>query len=272
MKRTLLKSTSKLAPIKEEWGLQEMAAECLFSKNERVDILMVVRGQLPYVKHCVESIQLGTEDYHLFLWDNGSDEITAKYLRLVAEAENVTLHREEENLGFIVPNNRLAVMGSSPYIVLINSDCFVREGWVSAMTGWLANHPSCAQVGYMGAYLDETGKGVRGGLGGNVDYVCGHCFCISRKLYEEVGLFDEENLQFGYCEDSDFSLRLREAGRDVYVLHLGLVHHYGNKTAISVLTENPDLTPIIDANHAYLRKRWAKILANSGGIVYKLGE
>jgi len=229
--------------------------------SPEVDIIMVVRGQFPYVKQCVESIQKNTRNgYHLYLWDNGSDEITAKYLQSLAQEENVTLHREEENIGFLIPNNRLVELGSSPYIILINSDCEVREGWAGFLTDWLKDNPNCEQVGYLGGYLDETGRGVSCGQGGSVDYICGHCFCISRKFYEEFGLFDEENLNFAYCEDSDFSMRIRESGKDIHALHLDMVVHYGNKTAIPVLTENPELNKIIENNHAYLRKRWGKYL------------
>jgi GT2 family glycosyltransferase len=264
MKRKLVKKLRSVmtqeTPQEHQWGLSDYELECDSATDQSIDILMVVRGQLPYVKHCVESIKQNTPSFHLYLWDNGSDDVTASYLRLLADEDNVTLHREEENKGFIIPNNRLAELGNNPYIVLLNSDCYVREGWSAVMTGWLKNHPEYAQVGYMGGYLDEKGQGVRGGFGSGVDYVCGHCFCISREFYEEFGLFDEENLTFAYCEDSDFSMRIREAERRIYALHLDLVVHYGNKTAIPVLQENTDVRGYIAANHAYLRKRWAKFL------------
>jgi GT2 family glycosyltransferase len=277
MKRTLLKKTQEAidneAQFESEttFGLSQLQTEVSMASPtpRRVDIFMVVRDQPEYVRHCIESIRQNTSSYHLYLWDNGSQEPTANYLKqVVAEAkcpQNVTLHREEENKGFLIPNNRLAEMSEvdpAEWMIFINSDCYVHEGWDRAMTSWLENNSNAAQVGYAGGYLDHTGRGVRGGLGGGVDYISGSCFCISRDTYKEFGLFDEENLQFAYCEDSDFSMRLREAGRGIYALHLPLVIHYGNKTSIPVMQEDQErrIAGFIGANHAYLQRKWAKFL------------
>ena len=269
MKRTLLKSNNSIEiPVvdDEEWGLTQYIREtnCASPKSRMIDILMVVKDQFPYVKHCIESIRKNTPRYHLHVWDNGSEEITAGYLRMLAEQaswpQQMTLYRKEENTGFIIPNNRLIEMGDLEYVVLLNSDCYMREGWDRALTGWLEHSPHTAQVGYMGGYLDHSGRGVRGGQGDSVDYICGCCFCIRRSTYEEIGLFDEDHLEFAYCEDADLSMRLREAGKKIYALHLPLVEHYGNKTAIPVIKENHQISGIIAKNHTYLQQRWKKFL------------
>ena len=174
-------------------------------------------------------------------------------------ADNIHLHREEENLGFIIPNNRLIEKTSSPYIILLNSDCRVYEGWDTAMIGWLHSYPNTAQVGYMGGHLNKDGKGVRFNCGKDIMYVGGYCFCIERETYDEFGLFDEENLQFAYCEDSDYSLRLQEAGRDIYALYVRLVHHFENKTVLNVLAKR-DLSAELANNSVYIQSRWGNLL------------
>jgi O-antigen biosynthesis protein len=219
------------------------------------DILIVVKDQLEYVKACIESIQSNTEDFTLYVWDNASQRPTADYLKSI----NAIYHRSEENLGFIIPNNRLAVMGKSPYLILLNSDTVVRQDWDKAMVAWMQFNSDVALVGYEGGYLNEEAQGCGEAFGYEVDYVAGWSMALSRNTFEEFGLFDEEHLKFAYGEDSDLCLRLKEAGRKVYALHLEFVEHFGNKTirAISQGRES-EFHTTFRVNHDYLKDRWIK--------------
>jgi GT2 family glycosyltransferase len=221
------------------------------------DILMVVHNQVEYIRQCIKSIQDNTEKFNLFIWDNGSNEETLAYLRSLPD--DVTLVRSAYNQGFIGPNNRLIELGKAPYIILINSDAVVFEGWDRLLVGWLEYDSNVAQTGFQGGILDHNGKGVGAAVGYDIDYVCGWCSCISRKTYDEFGLFDEEHLEFAYCEDSDFSMRLREAGKKIYALHTQLAHHFQNKTVVEVMKEQ-EIRHFIAMNHQYLKKRWEKFL------------
>lgn len=175
---------------------------------------------------------------------------------------NIEVWRNEENAGFIVPNNRLAAVGDGEYIILLNSDTKVFQSWDTAMIGWLQHNSDVAQVGYWGGHLGPDGRGFGGDNGYDIDYIPGWCFCIERSVYQQLGLFDEQNLTFAYGEDSDFSLRLQEAGKKIYALHAPLVYHYQNKTIQAVKNEGEiDVKATFDRNHAYLQKRWHDYLA-----------
>ncbi len=231
---------------------------------ETKDILVIVHDQLDYIKQCVESLFQNTDNFTLYLWDNNSMAPTREYLEEVARTHNnVVLVRHSENIGFIKPNNELASLGKSTYIILLNSDTKVEKGWDSALIGWLKENPSCAIVGYQGGTLEEDGRGAnRERSGPFIDYVCGWCFCIPRKdIYERFGLFDEMNLSFAYGEDSDFALRMKEAGYEIYALSIKLVTHYGNKTSLEVQKEM-DTSVSFDRNHQYIRMRWKDYLEN----------
>ena len=102
-------------------------------------------------------------------------------------------------------------------------------------------------------------EGAGFGFGSEYDYICGWCMCFERSIYNEFGLFDDENLSFAYGEDADFSLRLKEAGKEIYALHLDLVKHFGNKT-INAVSKELDVKTSFDANHKYLKSRWAEFL------------
>jgi GT2 family glycosyltransferase len=120
--------------------------------------------------------------------------------------------------------------------------------------------------------LDHEGRGFGGANGYDIDYVPGWCFCISRETYEQFGLFSNK-LQFAYCEDSDYSLRLKEAGKKIYALYAPLVHHYQNKTVKDVEGEGQlDLRSSFDHNHAYVKERWKNYLENERVVLKKTNQ
>lgn len=230
------------------------------AQGATVDIVMVVHNQLDYTRRAIESIYRHTKNFHLLLWDNGSDAPTRAYLEEIGRRENVTLERSEENLGFIIPNNRLAALGQAPYLALLNSDTEVQPRWETTLMEFLTRRPEYGAVGYEGGLLGANAIGCGRGAGDSIDYVSGWCVCMARRTYEEHGLFDEQNLQFAYGEDSDFSLRLQEAGLRVHALSPQLVTHFGNKT-IAEVAQTRDTRTSFSANHEYLRRRWASYLA-----------
>lgn len=231
------------------------------SIQDHKDILIVLRNQLDYVKNCINSIIENTSNFTLYIWDNDSDQDTKNYLNEVKNRlkEQVHIHTCEENLGFIIPNNELIKLGKSEYVVLLNSDTIVYKNWDTALIGMI--NQGYAQVGYMGGLLNENGEGAKIELGDQIDFIPAWCTCIRRQIYEEHGLFDEKNLQFAYCEDADFSLRLKSCGERIYALHLDYVTHFGSQTIKAVADEgNLDVQRTFEQNHRWLRKRWKKYL------------
>lgn len=233
---------------------KEIAEElsCCFKYEEsHKDILIVVHNQLDYLKKCISSIQSCTKNFKIFIWDNGSDIETKEWL---SQQKDFFIISNPENIGFIIPNNELAKHGNSEYIILLNSDTEVLPNWDSAMISQIQQN-KYAQVGYLGGKVDSEGKGKIFKFGSDLDYVCGWCFCIPRSIYQKYGLFDQENLTFAYCEDSDFSLRLTDSGEKIYALHLGLVIHHENKTIKTVMKEM-DCKLSFERNHKFIKKRW----------------
>jgi GT2 family glycosyltransferase len=241
------------------------------------DIIIVVKDQLDYFKKCIESVYKNTINFNLYIWDNGSKKETEEYIKKLFLEYNpdvdkhytVTTIRSEGNTGFIHPNNELAALGSSPYLIFLNSDTVVSQFWDSAMVGFLKENENVAQVGYWGGYLDSTGLGFGGSNGFEVDYISGWCFCISRETYSQFGLFSDK-LKFAYFEDSDFSLRLKKSGKQIYSLYLPLVYHYGNKTIKEVEKDGVlDLKYSFDYNHNYFRNNWKDYLKNDRVLIKK---
>ena len=221
------------------------------------DILLVVKDQPECVKNCIESIFAHTNNFKLYIWDNGSREETANYLKEI----DAYLHREDTNIGFIKPNNRLAALGNSPYMILLNSDTIVSDLWDVAMISWLQTHSKTKQVGYMGMKYVKCGQNnydLQLSFDYDIDFVVGWCMCIPREIYCQIGLFDEENLKFAFSEDADLSLRLKEAGHELYALYLPLVEHIGNQTIETLIAEEgpTKFAETSMKNGDYIRQRY----------------
>ena len=58
-----------------------------------------------------------------------------KDLRRIAadHPQQITLHRNLENLGFIKTCNLGIVLGNAPFVVLVNSDVIVTPGWLERL-------------------------------------------------------------------------------------------------------------------------------------------
>lgn len=249
-----------LEQIRQEMNWSVCADNC------EKDILIVVHNQLEYLEKCLNSLFLNTKNFNIHLWNNNSDKKTSEYLEFISKKPNVKLFNSKENLGFIIPNNLLIKECNSDWIILLNSDTEVMRNWDSVLIGTLMNNPEMAQVGFQGAILNEAGEGVSKAHGFEIDYICGYCFCISKKTYKEFGLFDDKNLEFAYCEDSDFSLRLKENNKKIYACYSSdLVRHHGNKTANEVFQKNHHLIKLTKKNRSYISNRWRHLMKNFTG-------
>jgi len=246
--------SEKLDLIKEELLLVNSS-----EISEHKDIILVVKDQLKLLQNCINSIYDNTENFTLYIWDNASRPDTKKYLESLLTKGNVILRTSQENIGFMPPNNRMAELTKAPYIILLNIDTEVRKNWDKLMIAWLKTHPKTLQVGYGGCCLNEDFKGGLVGFGDEIDYLSGWGFCISRETYNQFGIFDEANLQFGYCEDADLSLRIREAGFEIYALHADLITHYENSVFKEVNKDDKFrqwFAQIFEKNHEYMRNKW----------------
>lgn len=232
------------------------------------DICIVIHNGLDYVQKCLDSIFRFTEKpYKVHVWDNASNDDTRNYLMDLASQNKINYYRHTKNLGFIEPANELAAICTSPFVILINSDVEVLDGWDKALLSQLIYDNDLAQVGFQGGVLNSEGIGTEIGHGYDVDYICGWCFAI-RKEYC-FPLFDSHNLSFAYGEDSDLSLRLREQGKKIYSLHLELAVHHENITVKEVAKNSiwkEKMVKTFEANHAYIRKRWSNYLGK-----YRIG-
>ena len=177
------------------------------------------------------------------------DASTTDVTTQLAGIPGVTLLRNGENLGFLRTCNRAALLSRADYVVFLNNDTLVRDGWLDALVRVAEDDPRVGVVGskliYPDGTLQEAGgliwrdaSGWNYGRGGrpddpayeyvrDVDYCSGAALLVRRSMFEQLGGFDVRYAP-AYFEDSDLCFAARRAGfRVVYQPRSVVVHFEG---------------------------------------------
>jgi GT2 family glycosyltransferase len=186
-------------------------------------------------RDCIESIIRNTSyPYRLILIDNASDEETRRYLESVRnnKALDVSLIRNEENLGFVKAINQGLRTSQSPYVCIFNNDTITTPGWLEEMVEFAEFHKD---VGIMNPLCDgpadiprdEYASIVRKNNKGKymeMNQCFLFCSLIKREVIDKIGHLDEV-FGVGCYDDTDYSMRAGLAGYRCVCIHSAYVHH-----------------------------------------------
>lgn len=222
--------------------------------TQQVDVIVCVHNALDDVKACLAAVLRHTaQPYTLILVDDGSQAPTRDHLVAFAAEHGATLTRNETASGYTLAANQGMRLSSAPYVVLLNSDTVVSEGWLDRLVVCAESDPKIGIVGPLsntaswqsipelmvdGDWSDNPlpqGMGIddmahivaltSGQTYPRLGFLNGFCLLIKRTVIDRVGLFDEETFAKGYGEENDYCLRTTGAGftlavaDDVYVFH-----------------------------------------------------
>jgi len=184
--------------------------------------------------------------------DGGPEVVTAEFpeVRLIVNAEN---------RGFAAASNQAAAAGRGRHLLLLNADTVPAPGSLARLAEFLDENPRAAAVGprlrrpdgrtqtsihpiptltnqlLRLAGLNTTTLArlrMRGNAPRPVAALLGACMMIPRQAWEEIGPLDEGF--FFYLEDTDWSLRARKRGREVYYWPGPEVMHVGGASALGL--------------------------------------
>ena len=206
-----------------------------------VSLCIATHNARESLRACLTSIRDGcwTATYEVLVTDNASADGTAAML--AADFPAVVALRSETNLMFGAGINHAARQARGRHLVVLNDDTVLTAEAIEALIGFLDAHP---EVGVCGPRLVRpNGKperavqffpslrtelarccGLLGLLRRRVEqgprfvteWVTGSCFAVNGALGRELGFFDE-GYRF-YWEDVDLCYRVRQHGRQVWVL------------------------------------------------------
>lgn len=217
-------------------------------KEPLVSIVLPVYNQIGYTYACVRSILAHTEfdqtPYEIILADDVSTDATAEIGKYI---KGLVISRNTENQGFLKNCNQAAKRALGKYILFLNNDTKVTEGWLSSLVRLIESDASIGMVGsklvYPDGRLQEAGGIIwSDGSGWNygrlddpakpeynyvkdVDYISGAAIMLSKALWNEIGGFDERFAP-AYCEDSDLAFEVRRRNKRVVLQPQSVVIHY----------------------------------------------
>jgi GT2 family glycosyltransferase/glycosyltransferase involved in cell wall biosynthesis len=222
------------------------------AETPEVSVVIPVYGKFAYTYQCLASIQqaLPRVGFEVIVVDDCSPDETMFLPGLAGGALRYV--RAPKNGGFIASCNLGAAAARGRYLLFLNNDTEVREGWLDALLETFAQLPEAGLVGSKLLFPDGSVQEAGGiiwrlGDGWNygrnaqaddprvsylreVDYVSGAAIMVPKALFDELGGFDTHYTP-AYYEDTDLAFRIRKAGRRVYYQPLSAVVHLEGVTS-----------------------------------------
>lgn len=240
-----------------------------------VSIVIPIYGQLAYTLNCIHSLRLHRSRFtaEVIIIDDASPDKSAEYLPGVM---CIRYHKQKKNGGFIESCNAGGRLSNGRFIIMLNNDTRVVDGWLDELIGGFELWPNAGLVGsklhYSDGTLQEAGgiiwrDGSAWNYGRNddpnrpqysyarqVDYISGCSIALPAALWRELGGFDT-HYHPAYCEDADLALRVKAAGREVWMQPLSRIVHYEGKTSGTDTASGAKAYQVINTKKMFVRWR-----------------
>lgn len=223
---------------------------------DKIDIIIPTYITIDLTLRCLENIKKQTKTpYRLIHINDGSN--IKKFYEVISYSGFLNIpflhHSFEKNKGFASAINKGIEMSSSDYLVMMNNDVIVTEGWLEKLIYGLK---SSKKVGLVSAITNKISSGCRYdrvaralgierpedpesyfnalpfkllSLRSNVSFFCA---AIKAEVINKIGLLDERF----YCgaEDDDYNDRIRRAGYETTICTNCFVYHDHHATVLLV--------------------------------------
>jgi len=234
---------------------------------------------MEYTLKCLRSLGAHPQKttFEVIVVDDSSD---LSVFRALSGIPNLKVVRNFKNQGFVRGCNRGAMHARGRYILLLNNDTEVSEGWLDALIRVFTLYPDAGLVGaklvYPDGTLQEAGGIIwRDASGWNygrnddpglpwynyvreTDYCSGAAIVLPADVWRKLGGFDLAYVP-AYYEDTDLAFRARDAGYRVYIQPHSVVTHYeGKSNGTDIGTGIKQYQAV---NHNTFYKRWKQALA-----------
>ena len=234
---------------------------------------------IEYLKKCLDSLKADLEKCpaHVIVVDNGSSDGSAAWVS--EHFPEVELLALTENTGFCRAVNLGIRTAQTPYVILLNNDTEVIEGFTKALLDAIETSDKIFSVSAkMLDMKDETlldnagdlycalGWAYARGKGKQADLYqtrvkvfssCGGAAIYRKNVFEEIGYFDENH--FAYLEDVDIGWRAGIFGYENYfepgaaVLHAGSAASGSRYNLFKVNLASANSVYIIGKNMPFLQ-------------------
>jgi len=242
-----------------------------------VSIIIPVYGQIAYTLNCLDSLLAHQSRYsaEIILVDDASPDNSGAFL---AKLPHVRTLLQKQNGGFIKSCAIGAAAARGAWLVMLNNDTRVVDGWLDALIGSFGRFPEAGLVGskmhYPDGSLQEAGgiiwrDGSAWNYGRNddpnrphyayarqVDYISGCSIAVTRESWAALGGFDPLYAP-AYCEDADLCLRIAASGKQVWFQPQSRIVHYEGRTSGTDLATSVKSYQVLNSKKLFLRWRGA---------------
>lgn len=249
-------------------------------KYPLVSVISVNYNTAQVTIETIKSLQnISYPNIEIIVVDNGSAENPDV---IKEECPEINFLKLDQNLGFAGGNNLGIQVSKGEYVLLLNSDTEVEEGFLEPLVQLLQSDQKIGAVSPKLLYFFSENKNVIQFAGsGKINMFTGRGFVIGKNKYDdgsynqvmetnlmhgaavllpkkvirEVGLMPE--LYFLYYEEVDWAERIKRSGYKIYYHGGSKVYH---KESMSVGKENPMKTYYMNRNRILFIRRNAKPL------------
>jgi GT2 family glycosyltransferase len=222
---------------------------------DKTAIVILNWNGIVYLKMFLEKVIRFSADNETFVCvaDNGSTDGSLEWIS--GNYADVRLIKLDKNHGFAGGYNLAINQLDVKYIVLLNSDIEVTEGWLQPLVNFLDNNPDAAScqpkilsykrkdyfehAGAAGCYIDKYGypfcrgrilnkiEKDNGQYDSQIDvfWSSGACMIVRSDAWNKCGGFDYDF--FAHMEEIDLCWRFHKAGYRVCFIPSSVVYHVG---------------------------------------------
>ena len=222
-------------------------------KVETCTVVILNWNGVKHLRTYLPSVIAHTKGAEIIVADNGSTDESLEVLK--NEFPSVRTIVLDKNYGFAEGYNRAIAQLENEYVVLLNSDVEVTEGWLIPLLDYMEHHPEVAAVqpkirswvrrdyfehaGAAGGYINALGYPYcRGRVlwkveqdhgqyddTVEVDWTSGACMCVRTRVYKDCGGLDASF--FAHMEEIDLCWRMRNKGWKLACVPQSVVYHLG---------------------------------------------
>jgi GT2 family glycosyltransferase/glycosyltransferase involved in cell wall biosynthesis len=247
-----------------------------------VSIVIPVFNKFSYTYDCLKSIldTLPRESFEIIIADDCSTDETLLCSLVFTGAVRVV--RNARNQGFVRTCNAGAAAARGQYLLFLNNDTLMRDGWLDELVETFRQLPNIGIAGSKLLFPDGTlqeaggiiwrlGDGWNWGRGRDpsepgfmylrdADWVSGAALMIPRDLFQQLRGFDEHYVP-AYYEDTDIAFRVRALGKRVVVQPASQIVHLEGVSA-GTDTAGTGMKRFQIINHTKFYQRWRGTLLN----------
>ena len=240
---------------------------------------MPVYNKSFFTKKCLNQIFAISPEktpFEIIVVDNASTDDTQDFLKEITQKhKNVKVIRNEKNLGFAKACNQGVDLAKGEYILFLNNDTEPKVGWLDALVEVVENDPQVGAVGSKLLFPDGTlqhagivsvdnrtvndplifyhnlyqapSNNPMANVMQEFIAVTGACMLVPKKVFNEVGRFDEKFWN-GY-EDVDLCLKIGEKGYKIIYQPKSELIHFESQSG-------PERFTKVSENTKLLHERW----------------